>query len=51
MSAQQKIKLKRNFIPMKILSDISTVEVRFKKTLHEDRKTEFVQNCAEDKYA
>jgi hypothetical protein len=35
---------------MKILSDISAVEVRFKKALNEERKIEVVQGCAGDNY-
>jgi hypothetical protein len=51
ISALQKIKLKKNTNPMKILSDISAFEVRFKKTLDEERKIETVQGCEGDKYA
>ncbi len=40
MSALQKIKLKKNANLMKILSDISVVEVRFKKALNEERNIE-----------
>jgi hypothetical protein len=43
--------LKRNSNPMKTLSVISAVKVRFKKTLNEWRKIEFIQNCARDDYA
>jgi hypothetical protein len=50
-SALQKIKLKKNTNPMKILSDVSAVEARFKKTLDEERKIEVVQGCVEDNYA
>jgi hypothetical protein len=50
MSAQ-KIKLKKYTNSMKILSNISVVEVRFKKTLDEQRKIEVVQNCAGGNYA
>ncbi len=47
----QKIKLKKNANLMKILSDISEVEVSFKKPLDEERKIEVVQGCAGDNYA
>jgi hypothetical protein len=50
MSALQKIKLKRNSNPMKILSNISAVGVRIEKTLDEEGKIEVVQYCAGDKY-
>jgi hypothetical protein len=36
---------------MKILSDISAVEIRYKKTLDEERKIEIMQSCAGDDYA
>jgi hypothetical protein len=36
---------------MKILSNISAVEVRFKNTLNEERKIEVVQGCIRDNYA
>jgi hypothetical protein len=49
--ALQKIKLKKDANPMKILSDISAVEVRFKQALSKERKIEVVQGCAEDDYA
>jgi hypothetical protein len=47
LSVLQKIKLKKS-IRMKILSDISAVEVRFKKSLNEKRKIEVVQGCMGD---
>jgi hypothetical protein len=47
----QKIKLKKNTNPMIILSGISAVKVRFKKTLDEEIKIEVVQGCAGDNYA
>jgi hypothetical protein len=50
-SALQKIQLKMNTNPIKILSDISVVEIRFKKTLDEERKIEVVQGCVGDNYA
>ncbi len=36
---------------MKILSDITVVEVKFKKALNEERKIEVAQACAGDNYA
>ncbi len=36
---------------MKILPDISAVEVRFKKTLDDERKIEVMQSCTGDDYA
>jgi hypothetical protein len=50
-SALHKIKLKKNTNPMKILSDISAVQVRFKKTLNKERKIKIMQSCAGDNYA
>jgi hypothetical protein len=35
---------------MKILTDISAVEIRYKKTLDEERKIEILQSCAGDNY-
>jgi hypothetical protein len=49
-SVLHKIKLK-NTNPMKILSDVSADEVRFEKTLDEERKIEAVQNLAGDNYS
>jgi hypothetical protein len=51
MSALHRIKLKKITNPMKILSNISVVEVRFMKTLDEERKIEVLQGCAGDNYA
>ncbi len=51
MSALHRIKLKKDTNPMKILSDISAVEVRFKETLNKKRKIEVVQGCTGDNYA
>jgi hypothetical protein len=34
-----------------MLSDISAVEVRFKKTFNEERKIEVIQGCVGDDYA
>ncbi len=49
--ALQKIKLKKDVNPMKILSKISVVEVRFKQALIKERKIEVVQGCTGDNYA
>jgi hypothetical protein len=51
LSALQKIKLQKNANLMKILADISAVEVRFKKALSEERKIEVVHGCAGSDYA
>jgi hypothetical protein len=51
MSALPKIKLKKNTNPMRILSDISAIEIRFKKTLNKERKVEVMQSCTGDDYA
>jgi hypothetical protein len=50
-SALHKIKLKKYTNPMKLLSDVSVIEVRFKKTLNKERKIEVVQSCAGDNHA
>jgi hypothetical protein len=49
--ALQKIKLKKDVNPMKILSEISAVEVRFKHSLIKEKKVEVVQGCVGDNYA
>jgi hypothetical protein len=49
--ALQKNKLKRDANPMKILSKISAVEVRFKQSLSKNKKVEVIQGCAGDNYA
>jgi hypothetical protein len=49
--ALQKIKLKKDAKPIKILSDISAVEVRFKQALSKERKIEVVQGRTGDNYA
>ena len=49
--ALQKIKLKKDINPMKILSEISAVEVRFKQSLSKEKKVEVVQGCTGDNYA
>jgi hypothetical protein len=40
--ALQKIKLKKNLNPMKMLAQISVVEVKFKKSLSKEKKVEVV---------
>jgi hypothetical protein len=50
-SALHNIRLKKNTNPMKIVSDILAVEVRFKKTLNEERKIEVVQSLVGNNYA
>jgi hypothetical protein len=47
----QKIKLKKDIILMKILAQISAVEVKFKESLSKENKVEVVQGCAGDNYA
>jgi hypothetical protein len=49
--ALQKIKLKKDVNPMKILSQISAVEVRVKQALSKEKKVEVVQGCTGDNYA
>jgi hypothetical protein len=49
--ALQKIKLKKDVYPMKIMSETSAVEVRFKQSLSKEKKVEVVQGCAGDNYA
>jgi hypothetical protein len=49
--ALQKIKLKKDVNPMKILSEISAVEVRFRQSLSKERKIEVVHGCTGDDYA
>jgi hypothetical protein len=43
--------LKMNTNLMKILSNIAAVEVKFKKTLNEERKIEIMQGCTGEDYA
>ncbi len=50
-TALQKIKLKKDVNPIKILSQISAVEVKLKQSLSKERKIELVQGCAGDDYA
>jgi hypothetical protein len=49
--ALQKIKLTKDVNPMKILAQISAVEVKFKQSLTKDRKVEVVQGCVGDNHA
>jgi hypothetical protein len=49
--ALQKIKLKKDVNPMKIMSQISAVEVKFKQFLSKEKKVEVVQGSAGDNYA
>jgi hypothetical protein len=49
--ALQKIKLKKDVNPMKILAQISAVEVNFKQSLSKEKKIEVVQGCTGDNYA
>ncbi len=46
-SALHRIKLKKNTNLLKTLSNISAVEVRFKKTLNEGRKIEVMRDAHE----
>jgi hypothetical protein len=50
-TALQKIKLKKDVNPMKILSQITAVEVKFKQSLSKKKKVEVVQGCAGEDYA
>jgi hypothetical protein len=47
----KKIKLKKDVNSMKIISEISAVEVSFKQSLSKGKKVEVVQGCAGDNYA
>ncbi len=49
--ALQKIKLKKDVNPVKIMSEISVVEVSFKQSLSKEKKVEVVQGCTIDDYA
>jgi hypothetical protein len=49
--ALQKIKLKKDINPMKIMSEISAVEVRFKQSLSKEKKVKVVKGCTGDNYA
>jgi hypothetical protein len=48
---QQLHKLKKDVNPMKILSQISAVEVKFKQSLSKEKKVKVVQGCVGDNYA
>ncbi len=50
-SALCKIKLKKHDNPVKILNDISAIEIRYKKTLYEERMIEIVLSHTRDDYA
>jgi hypothetical protein len=50
-TALQKIKLKKDVNLMKILSQISAVEGKFKQFLSNEKKVEVVQGCMGDNYA
>ncbi len=45
------IKLRRDVDPMKIMPQLSAVEVKFKQTLSKEKKVEVVKGCAGDNYA
>ncbi len=47
----QKIKLKKDVDPMKIMAQISAVEVKFKQSLAKKKTVEVVQRCVGDSYA
>jgi hypothetical protein len=49
--ALQKIKLKKDVNPMKILAQVSAVEVKFNQSLSKEKKVEVVQGCTGDNYA
>jgi hypothetical protein len=49
--ALQKIKLKKDVNPMKIMSEISAVEVRFNQSLSKEKKVKVVQGCTGEDYA
>jgi hypothetical protein len=49
--ALQKFKLKKDVNPVKIMSEISVVEVSFKQSLSKVKKVEVVQGCTRDDYA
>jgi hypothetical protein len=49
--ALHKIKLRKEPNPMKIMSQILAVEVRFKQSLSKVKKVEVVQGCVGDNYA
>jgi hypothetical protein len=47
----QKIKLKKDVNPMKIMSAISAIEMRFKQSHSEEKKVEEVLGCTGNKYS
>jgi hypothetical protein len=49
--ALQKIKLKKDVNPVKIMSEISVVEVSFKQSLSKEKKVGVVQGCTGDDYS
>jgi hypothetical protein len=49
--ALQNIKLRKNVDPMKIMAQISAVEVKFKHSLAKEKKVEVLQGCMGDDYA
>jgi hypothetical protein len=49
--ALQEIKLKEDINHMKILAQISAIEVKFKQSLSKEKKVEVVQGCAGEDYA
>ncbi len=49
--ALQKIKLRKDVNPIKIMAQISAVEVKFKQSLAKEKKVELVQGWAGDDYA
>ncbi len=46
-----KIKLKKDVNPMKILAQISAVEVKFRQSFSKEKKVEVVQGYTGDNYA
>jgi hypothetical protein len=49
--ALQKIRLRRDVHPMKIMSQLSAIEIKFKQTLSKEKKVEVVQGCTGNNYA
>ncbi len=47
----QKSKLKKDVNLMKLMSEISAVEVRFKQSLSKEKKVEVAQTCSRNKYS
>jgi hypothetical protein len=46
-----KIKMKKDINPLKILAQISAVDVKVKQSLRTEKKVEVVQRCTGDNYA